>query len=221
MAKYMEENNLSMFDDNNDPREIPSSKIDVVKLGYISSESVTWQELFDGYSELYAITFSSGINFVYALLDMFKRVEVIFGNEAVMSYSMQEIMAYQSLVISRMRDAVGEKRQKLLDRIDDESVRFYVARNQLSHEKIYLLKSYDGKKRVIMGSANMSYNAFGGFQRENICYIDGDEAFDWYMNCFKELKEESTDQITKKAFVSADLSENIDDLPISESVKIQ
>jgi len=124
-------------------------------------------------------------------------------------------------LLSRMREAAGEKKKKILDRIDDNSVRFFVARKQLSHEKIYLLKANDGRKRVVMGSANMSYNAFGGIQRENICYIDDDAAFDWYMDCFLELKEGCTDNISRKAFDSADLSENIDDLPISESVKVQ
>lgn len=218
MEKHMEDNNFSFFDVC-EPQKMPSSKIDVVKLSYISSESVTWQELFEGYNELYAVTFSSGVNFVYALLDMFEKAEIVFGSEAVMSYTMQEIMAYQNQLLSKMRKEAGEKRQKLLDRIDDESIRFYVARKKLSHEKIYLLKANDGRKRVIMGSANMSYNAFGGIQRENIVYVDDDAAFEWYMDCFVELKEGSTDNISKKAFVSADLSENIDNLPMLESVK--
>ncbi len=213
------DDNLSLFDVC-DSKEVPNSKIDVVKLSYISSETVTWQDLFNGYDELYAVTFSSGINFVYALLDMFDKAEVIFGSEAVLSYTMQEIMAHQNTLLIRMREAAGEKRQRLLDRIDDESVRFYVSRNRLSHEKIYLLKATDGRKRVIMGSANMSFNAFGGIQRENICYMDDDDAFDWYMDCFNELKSESTDNISRKAFVSADLAENLDNLPFSESVKI-
>ena len=220
MKKQSNEQQLSLFE-TNEPEKTVLKKIEVVRLSYISSESVTWQELFDGYNELFAVTFSSGINFVYALLDMFEKAEIVFGSEAVISYSMQEIMAYQNMLLTRMREVAGDKRQKLLDRIDDESVHFYVARKQLSHEKIYLLKSNDGKKRVIMGSANMSYNAFGGIQRENICYIDDDAAFDWYMECFTEMKEGSTDNISKKAFLSADLSENIDDLPISESVKVQ
>jgi len=219
-VKKSDNDNLSIFDIC-EPQEAVSSKIDVVKLSYISAESVTWQDLFQGYDELYAVTFSSGINFVYALLDMFGKAEIIFGSEAVMSYTTQEIMAYQHVLLSRMREAAGEKKKKILDRIDDNSVRLFVARKQLSHEKIYLLKANDGRKRVVMGSANMSYNAFGGIQRENICYIDDDAAFDWYMDCFLELKEGCTDNISKKAFDSADLSENIDDLPISESVNVQ
>lgn len=199
------------------------AKLDVVKLSYISAEVMTWQELFTGYTELCAITFSSGINFVYALLEMFDKAEVIFGSEEVMSYSMQEIMAYQSKTLERIREASGKAtaRQKLLDRIEDGTVHLYVARKRLSHEKIYLLKADDGRKRVIMGSANMSYNAFGGVQRENICYMDDEAAYDWYMDCFNELKEESTDEISVKAITLADTSENIDVLPISESVRVK
>ena len=191
-----------------------------VKLEYISAESTTWQELFEGYNELHAITFSSGINFVYSLLEMFEKAEVIFGNEAVISYTIQEIMAYQSKVMEQIRDLAGEKKANLLDRIDDESIRLYVARKKLSHEKIYLLKANDGRKRVITGSANLSYNAFTGVQRENIICVDGDDAYEWYMSCFMDLKEGSTDEISKKAILNSDLNENIDDLPISESVKI-
>lgn len=216
--RIVDDDNLSLFDDVN-ATEVPRTKIDVVKFNYISAESITWQELFAGYNELYAVTFSSGINFVYALLDMFEKAEVVFGNEAVISYTLQEIMSYQNQLLMRMRTAAGDRKQKLLARIEDESVRFYVARKQLSHEKIYLLKADDGRKRVIMGSANMSYNAFSGVQRENICYIDDEAAFDWYMDCFIELKAGSTDNISQKAFLSADLSTNIDNLPISESVK--
>ena len=220
MAKYKSDDNLSMFD-MLEPEEALSPKLDVVKLSYISAEAMTWQELFKGFDELHAITFSSGINFMYALLEMFEKVEIVFGNEMVMSNSLQDIMAYQSNLIERIRNEAGDRKQKLLDRIDDETVRLYVARQQLSHEKIYLLKSADGRKRVIMGSANMSYNAFSGKQRENISCIDDEGAYDWYMHCFEELKEASTDEITHKAILTADSFENIDALPISESVKVR
>lgn len=219
MAKYKNDDNLSMFD-MLEPEEALSPKLDVVKLSYITAEAMTWQELFKGFDELHAITFSSGINFMYALLEMFEKVEIVFGNEMVMSNSLQDIMAYQSNLLERIRNEAGDRKQKLLDRIDNETVRLYVARQQLSHEKIYLLKSADGRKRVIMGSANMSYNAFSGKQRENISCIDDEGAYDWYMHCFEELKEASTDEITHKAIMIADSFENIDALPVSESVKV-
>ena len=85
---------------------------------------------------------------------------------------------------------------------------------------MYLLSSRDGRKRVITGSANMSYNAFSGTQRENICFIDGERAYDWYFESFSRLKSESSDEITHKAIDIADISENIDELPISQTIKV-
>lgn len=196
-----------------------SGKIDVVKMNYIGAETVEWQELFDGFSSLKAITYSSGINFIAKLTDMFMDSEIIFGCEAVMSYSLQEIMAFQNQLIERIRNAPNKAKDKLLGMIDGGKVRLYVARAQLSHEKIYLLSSEDGRKRVVMGSANMSYNAFGGRQRENICYVDGDNAYDWYLDVFNSLKETSTDEISHKALEISDISDNLDELPFSQTVK--
>lgn len=70
-----------------------------------------------------------------------------------------------------------------------------------------------------MGSANMSFTAFSGSQRENICYMDSERAYDWYMACYNELKESSTDQITKEAYLFADAADNMENLPIANTVR--
>ena len=217
------ENQVNLFDympDDSSTKEAAySRKLDVVKMNYEEAESVTWQELFSGFNKLHAITFSSGINFIYRLLDLFDSAEIIFGCENVISYTLQEILAYQNNLLIEMRKKAGNRKKELLDRIDTGSVHFYVARAKLSHEKIYLLEADDGRKRVIMGSANMSFHAFGGVQRENICYVDGDAAYDWYFDVFQSLKTDSSDEISKKALDVADLAENIDELPIAQTTK--
>lgn len=197
-----------------------NNSLEVVKMSYCGAETMSWQELFSGYDSLYAITFSSGVNFVYKLLDMFETAEIIFGCEHVLSYSLQEIIAYQDTLIKRLRENLSKSKLNLLERIDAKEISFWVSRQKMSHEKIYLLSSKDGKKRVIMGSANLSYNAFGGRQRENICYIDGEDAYDWYYDKFEELKSSSCDSISKKAINIADAVDNLSDLPISQTVKI-
>ncbi|MBO5568925.1 MAG: phospholipase D family protein, partial [Clostridia bacterium] len=128
-------------------------------------------------------------------------------------------MAFQNKVIERIREKESKSRAAILSRIEDGSVHFFVARTQLSHEKIYLLSSNDGRKRVIMGSANMSYQAFGGMQRENICYLDDEKAFDWYFDIFEELKKSCTDEITQKALLISDLEDNLEELPIAGTIK--
>lgn len=214
---------ISLFDMAEDTQErigsSPLSAIDVVKMDFADAETRSWQELFFGFDTLHAITYSSGIDFVYQLIGLFKEAEILFGCDEVISYSLQEVMAYQCKMVERMRETAGKMKLDLVSRIDDGTLRFFVARSVLSHEKIYLLSSNDGRRRVIMGSANLSRAAFGGYQRENICYLDGDAAYDWYWNCYCQLREDCTDQIAKETLVCADDGENMEELPIAKTVK--
>ncbi len=215
------DSNISFFDETDYSKSSGSKKLEVVKLVYDHAETLGWEELFSGFDQLFAITYSSGIGFLYRVLEMFDSAEVIFGCEEVMSYSLQEIMAYQNKVIERIRTKDSKKRDALLSRIETGSVHFYIARTQLSHEKIYLLSSEDGRRRVIMGSANMSYQAFSGLQRENICYLDDEKAYDWYYEIFEDLKQTCTDEITHKALTISDMEDNLDELPIAGTIKLK
>ena len=200
-------------------QEAQNKRLNVVEAKFCSVRPMEWKELFDGYDFIHVITYSSGINFVYELSKRFKQMDVIFGCEEVISYSLQEVMAFQGKLLETMRKKLTKSKQGILDRLNDGSVKFSVANKRLSHAKIYLLESENGAKRVITGSANMSYNAFGGRQEENIQYMDGPEAFDWYMEVFNDLKVNCTDEISRQAIAVADLQDNIDALPISETVK--
>lgn len=213
---------LELFDDSFTQDTVyqkAEPRIDVVKMNYDVAQSLSWKDLFSGFDTLFAITYSSGLNFVNKLLDLFSHAEIIFGCESVMNYSLQEVMAFQGNLIERIRNNRSIQQEKLLSRIDQNEVKLFVARSQISHEKLYLLSASDGRKRVIMGSANMSYTAFAGHQRENVCYLDGDEAYNWYYDVFCSLKENSSDEISHKALTLADMEEHLDDLPISETVK--
>lgn len=193
--------------------------LDVVRMEFVEADTLRWQDLFSGFDTLRAITYSSAIGFVYQLADMFEDVEVIFGCEDVLSYSLQEIMAYQCKLVDRMRETASKMKVDLISRVEDNTLHFFVAREKLSHEKIYLLSASDGRKRVVMGSANMSYAAFGGRQRENICYIDGSSAYDWYLNSYNEFRDECTDQILKETLAIADDGEHIEEIPIARTVR--
>ncbi len=213
---------LELFDDSFTQDAVfqkAEPRIDVVKMNYDVAQSLSWKDLFSGFDTLFAITYSSGLNFINKLLDLFSHAEIIFGCESVMNYSLQEVMAFQGNLIERIRNNRSIQQEKLLSRIDQNEVKLFVARSQISHEKLYLLSASDGRKRVIMGSANMSYTAFAGHQRENVCYLDGDEAYNWYYDVFCSLKENSSDEISHKALTLADMEEHLDDLPISETVK--
>ena len=220
--------NMSLFDIGQDTEQITLSnntlnagKLDVVKMEFIEADTLSWSELFDGFDKMYAITYSSGIGFVCELLQKFTYSEIIFGCEEVMSYSLQEVMAYQLKTIERIRENMSKMKLDLIAKIDDESLRMFIARKRLSHEKIYLLEATDGRRRTILGSANMSRTAFSGFQRENVCFIDGDKAFDWYMDSFEKYKLDCSDNISVSALSVADDGENLEEIPVLKTVKVQ
>lgn len=217
--------NLSLFDlQDSEQERMPQNQagnLDVVKMVFLTAETLSWKELFSGFDTLHAVTYSSSIGFVYQLLEMFQEAEIVFGCDEVISYSLQEIMAYQCKTIERLRGSAGKIKLNLVSRLENGSLRLYVARNVLSHEKIYLLSAKDGRKRVVMGSANMSFAAFGGKQRENVSYIDGDEAYDWYWDCYCQLKEDCTDEIAKESLLCADDAENLGQLPIARTVQVK
>ncbi len=56
-------------------------KLDVAKVSFVEGMRLNWEELFSGFNTLYAITFSSGIDFIAKALDLFDEGEIIFGCE--------------------------------------------------------------------------------------------------------------------------------------------
>ncbi len=198
-------------------KSIQQGKIDVVKFEFIETLTLNWQELFLGFDELYAITYSSSTGFICQLLSMFCYSEIIFGSDEVMTYSLQEIMAHQLKTIEKLRSDMSKQKLNLCKKIDDDQLRLFVSRKRISHEKIYLLRAKDGRKRTIFGSANLSHSAFHGNQRENIGYIDGDRAFDWYYDSFESFKEECSDSIDSVSLINADANENAIEIPVMKT----
>lgn len=151
MKNAYDSETLSFFENEtpntiNDDKTI-GTKLNVVKMSFSGVELVTWRELFNGYDKLYAITFSSGVDFICNLLGMFEKAEVIFGCEAVLSYELTDIMAYQSKLIDRIRSRIKNSNEKLLSRLDDESIHF------LLQERSFHTKKYISLKQMTAESA--------------------------------------------------------------------
>lgn len=77
--------NMSLFNQSDDlissaqTSFLRSSKLDVVQMDFLEAQTMSWEELFSGFDCLHAITYSSGIGFVYNLLQKFEKAEIIFG----------------------------------------------------------------------------------------------------------------------------------------------
>lgn len=204
---------------------ISTQALSVVKAIYADTVETNWEELFDGFDRLYAITFSSGIEFVNKVINKFSYAEVVFGCEKIIATDIAAIMSVQIDSVQRL--AKSKSAGNLANRLDDGSLQLYVSRDTKSHEKIFILESADHKRvRVITGSANMSASAFCGIQRENIVCFDDEAAFSHYKVLFETFKETCSDNVSYKAVVSTMnqedyLKENIKEVPVFQSIEKQ
>lgn len=204
---------------------ISTQALNVVKAVYADTVETNWEELFDGFDRLYAITFSSGIEFVNKVINKFSYAEVVFGCEKIIANDIAAIMSVQIDSVQRL--AKSKSAGNLANRLDDGSLQLYVSRDTKSHEKIFILESADHKRvRVITGSANMSASAFCGIQRENIVCFDDEAAFSHYKVLFETFKETCSDNISYKAVVNTMnqedyLKENIKEVPVFQSIEKQ
>lgn len=204
---------------------ISTQALSVVKAVYADAVETNWEELFDGFDRLYAITFSSGIEFVNKVINKFSYAEVVFGCEKIIANDIAAIMSVQIDSVQRL--AKSKSAGNLANRLDDGSLQLYVSRDTKSHEKIFILESADHKRvRVITGSANMSASAFCGIQRENIVCFDDEAAFSHYKVLFETFKETCSDNVSYKAVVNTMnqedyLKENIKEVPVFQSIEKQ
>ena len=214
---------LNLFDIATSEMEATTSGlITVVNAVYKENIKVNWHDLFDGFDELYGITFSSGIQFMEKLFDSFEHVEMIFGCEGVLGNDLATIISAQ---INSVEEIVKTKSAKrIAERLKDGSIDISISRDTKSHEKIFIMRAKDGRVRVVTGSANMSASAFLGIQRENIVCFDDQEAFAFYKNLFDEFKTKCSDSVSEKMIVALHDDEdyirnNIQETPIIETIK--
>lgn len=204
--------------------DINNRTLSVVNAQMKRVEKISWQELFDGFDELYAITFSSGIDFTVNLLSRYKYAEIIYGCEAILPNSIAAAMSVQTELVKKI--AKNKSASILSKKIDDGTLALYVSRDTRSHEKVFCLRSNDGRVRVVTGSANMSATAFAGIQRENILCFDDQDAYDYYFNLFEAFKMECADNVNYKIIAKAienpeEYGEDIEEIPIIKTVQEQ
>ena len=212
--------NFSLFDFTDDT---PNKKLCVAEAEFNGVHMMQWEDLFQGFDELYAVTYSSNIDFIGSVLPHFKYAEIIFGCEAVLE---EDVAMVMSLQLSQLKFLAGHKSAHMLaERLKTGSLRLFISREVKSHEKIYILKSDDGRVRVITGSANLSYSAFYGIQRENITYMENIAAYDYYKAQFEAFREACADNVVhtslSKMIANPDASPNnlLELIPIAETVQ--
>ena len=168
-----------------------AAPLTVFRAELVSHGPASWEELFEGYTSLKAITFSSSMEFLLRLADRLDDMEVVFGSERILSrehlaltQASQTVQAYgfadalvdHKVLTEALGRLLGRSGRKLLDRVVDGTLRFRLLRGRPSHEKLYLLSGPAGR-RVVTGSANLSVAAFEGRQQEVHVAFDGEAAW--------------------------------------------
>lgn len=192
---------------------------DTIGVNFVSfqrHEETTWQDLFSGFQHIRILTYSFGLPFVERLVSKFDDGEIIIGSNSQMSLDAAELIAMQTNVVNYV-----SQHKHLQEMIYSGNFHMYVAKDILSHGKIYLLKSDENpnRVRVITGSANASERAWNGSQVENYDVCDDLACYEIYLEGFNLVKELSTNEITKEAReIREDLS-NIDEVPVLKEIR--
>lgn len=141
------------------------------------------RSLFENFSSLCALTYTSSIPMIVGLLRDYDydRFECIFGHNGILSREAEEILAFQRVVDEKLTQGFlglkglsEERREIIYDRVASGNADFFVVKDAIAHAKIYLLERED-LRRVIVGSANLSEVAFSGRQAETLIVFDNDE----------------------------------------------
>lgn len=219
--------NLRIVDGNGKKTESGTKhKIYHVELKNISYKDV--EELFFGFNEIRAITFSYDIKFVNKIMKMFDYGEIILGGRFMTrrDSELHELTAEahllaENMVLSEMAADAVRSEKDLVQMMKEGSLLIKSPKYVIDHRKIYLLKSDDGRTRVIKGSANMTSGAWSGDQLESYEVDDTYEAYEAYMEDF-ETAWRLSDDIPEDVVVTRKTDNPEKDIPIiKEAIKTQ
>ena len=195
----------------------------VVDARFVSERQFDW-DLFAGYDHLQVLTYSASVNAIVRMLDQyaFSTFECVFGYEGTLR-DIKNILAFQKVVVGDTRAAImglkDERHLHILEKVHAGQAHFRVLRKAIAHAKLYLLSSFDGRNRVIIGSANLSEQAFSGRQPETLVIFDDDEAaWSHYNRMYDAIRDAASDEIPlpEERITNAELE--VSDTPIMSDI---
>ena len=146
--------------------------------------------LFEGFDSIKIVTFSMGVPFLRDVLPLFRECSVVVGCDAIISDTVQRVMAHQSHVFDDVRSDAY-----LVGRIESGTLAMWVTKDVVAHTKLYLMSSRDGRVRTVVGSANASRRAWNGSQFESYVCFDDRTAYDAWDARFEALVRDASSQI--------------------------
>lgn len=188
IQNVMEEQNFQVIDGGKKLEDEDTIKMDTLKVfksELVSVEYSNVDDLFSGFDSIKAITFSYDIDFINYLMQFFKYGEIVLGAD----FMVQKDGKLNDLleVATNNYDAaqVVKSKERLVEMLSNGDLNLRAANYVLDHRKIYLLKSDDGRTRIIKASANMSGRAWNGEQVEHYEYDDSSFCYEEYEKDFE------------------------------------
>lgn len=224
MFDEVNKKNLKIIEGGSGTLEIIGHKIYHTKFIKTSYESL--EDLFSGFNELRAITFSYDIKFIDKIMKMFDYGEIILGGRFMVrrdddlhrlvgeAYSLLEAMTLSESAADAIRS-----QKDLVARMSQQDLFVRSPKLLIDHRKLYLLKADDGRTRVIKGSANMTGFAWSGNQMESYEVDDSPEGYEAFLEDFETAWDLSSD-IPEDVVVSKKTDKPENDIPlIKEAIK--
>lgn len=192
----------------------------VVSARFVEEERFA-RDLFGGYDTLRVLTYSASAPAIVRMLDDydFAEFDCVFGCEKTL-HQLKDILAFQKVAIGDARAAImglkDQRHTEILKKVNAGAAHFRVLRKSIAHAKLYLLSnSTDGGTRVIIGSANLSEQAFSGKQPETLVKFDNDSAaWKHYNKMFDEISANAADEIPLPEERIAQAEIEVTDAPI-------
>ena len=189
---------------------------------------LTIEEIFDSnrFYEIKAVTFSAEESFLNKYLTPFRSVDLIIGIQDT-DVQARGIMALKNEtrnLIESQKRIIKKEQIKFFENLSRENQENFVKEkwklrvpiNSTIHSKFYLLRN-DSETRLILGSTNLSFQAFSNKrnQFENIIMFDNSQLFYQFEKYFDEISLTCTDFITSAIKKKAEskikiMNENID-----------
>jgi hypothetical protein len=161
----------SLFDESPIKVSAPHD-LDVTFAKFLKHERLDGRSLFEGFETLRAVTYSTSAGFIRDLFGALQEIEVIFGSDVSIKGDLARLSAAQQAGVEAIKDEFGRAGKKLAEMLNENRLRLFYAHYTI-HRKVFVLEG-GGRRRVIIGSANMSSAAFGGLQSEHVVVFDDD-----------------------------------------------
>ena len=191
----------------------------VAQSRFVEDRKFTWH-LFAGFTSCRILTYSVDLRTVNRLVTDFDfdEIECIIGTTATID-RVEKVLAAQYAALRSAKvliDDLSKTEQSVIGALMEGRLAFRVLHRQVSHSKLYLLDGGRGpEQRIIMGSANFSEQAFGGWQEETIAAYDDDPgAWDHYGAKYREIREQASQAINPQLLAERNRPVEVPDVPV-------